>query len=246
MKVRVVWLLILLCPLVWQPANARNDGFYTEHSHRQQAVAHGLQAARSSDKLLLLIIGANWCEDSRSLADFLRTDDVKATLSEHYEMVVIDAQWLDNLKPLLSQFNYPAYFGTPSLLIIDPKNKTLVNRDSVQRWQSAHSESAGSLNHYLALMADAKNWYKHDQLSAQLVAQIRQFEADQADIIYHAYARLGPLLEKEEQGESVPELDGLWEAVRRYRYQLQHDLTRLHGLRDVDKVELPTYPTLAE
>lgn len=246
MKVRVVWLLVILCPLVWQSASAQDHNFYTEHSQRREAIASGLKQASASNKLLLLIIGANWCKDSHSLADFLQTDDVKATLSEHYEMVVIDAQWLDNLKPLLSQFNYPAYFGTPSLLIIEPKSKSLVNRDTVQRWQSAHSESAGSLNRYLTLMAEPKNWHPQDQVSARLIAKIRRFESEQADVIYKAYARLGPMLEKEELGEPVPELDALWETVRRYRYQLQHDLTRLHSLQNVDNVELPVYPALAE
>ncbi len=246
MKVRVIWLMVLLCPLIWQSASAQDHGFYAQHSHRQEAVTSGLQQARASDKLLLLIIGANWCKDSRSLAGFLQSDYVKATISEHYEIVVIDAQWLDNLKPLLSQFNYPAYFGTPSLLVIEPKSKTLVNRDTVQRWQSAHSESASSLNRYLTLMAEPKNWHQQNQLSARLIAKIRRFESEQADIIYKAYARLGPMLEMEELGKPVPELDALWETVRRYRYQLQHDLAHLHSLHNVDNVELPVYPALAE
>lgn len=233
----------LLGTLVMAADNDR--GFYHINEERLAYVEAAEYAASANDKLLLLVIGANWCHDSRALAGYLQTPEVSQVIQQHYELAVIDAAWLDNLSHVLTRYAHPAYFGTPSVMIVAPDTATLLNRDSIQRWQSAHSESPASFAHYLTVEAD-----KAKQSTAVAApptpAALSRFEQQQAEKLYQAYARLGPLLaaESEQQLADRAALDTLWNEVRRFRYQLQHDLVELHRRETVEQSDLPEYAPL--
>ncbi|MCU7555791.1 hypothetical protein OCL06_14455 [Alteromonas sp. ASW11-19] len=240
-------LVAVLCCLLSSPLMAAGDdsAFYHINEERLEYVKATEHAASNNDKLLLLVIGANWCHDSRALAEYLQTSEVSNVIQQHYELAVIDAAWLDNLSHVLTRYNHPAYFGTPSVMVIAPDSATLLNRDSVQRWQSAHSESAGSFAHYLSSQAENGNTVKSPD-DHNVPAALSTFEQQQAEVLYQAYAKLGPLLAAESK-QQLPDrttLDKMWNEVRRFRYQLQHDLVELHRRNTVEESDLPEYAPL--
>ncbi|RDV24498.1 thioredoxin family protein [Alteromonas aestuariivivens] len=205
----------------------------------QKAVASALQNAEASDKPLLLIIGADWCHDSRALAGQLQSETVKQLVDEHYSLAILDAGWLRNLSGVLTQFGHPAYFGTPTMMVIDADSRKVVNFSTLQRWQSAHNESADSLKNYLSD-------FMHTSEPAQLrpPQKLVDFEYAQAQRLYHGYSLLGPLMQRESTDKTVNS-DDLWKEVRQFRNRLQSDLVEMYQQNESSNLVLPEYPNLS-
>jgi hypothetical protein len=83
-------------------------------------VSNALNAARESNKLVLVAMGANWCHDSRALASRLYQQPLNALIDEHYEIVFVDVGFLDKGKEVISSIGPPVYYATPTVLILDP------------------------------------------------------------------------------------------------------------------------------
>jgi hypothetical protein len=58
-------------------------------------VQQALSRAEESDRLVLVVLGANWCHDSRALASRLYTPPLADVIQQHYELVFVDVGFLD-------------------------------------------------------------------------------------------------------------------------------------------------------
>lgn len=109
-----------------------------------------------SGKHVLLILGANWCHDSRALAGWLETPRLKQLVSDNYEAVFVDIG-----APYAGQgrnLDIPARFGfemkgTPNVLIVSPAGE-LLNRTTATRWRNAASRSESEIYDALAQVAN--------------------------------------------------------------------------------------------
>ncbi|MCW8090239.1 thioredoxin family protein [Alteromonas sp. ASW11-130] len=231
-------------------AETADGPFYEHHANLLEKYQSVLAQARKEDTLILLIVGADWCHDSKALAGQIKSRSAQSVISKHYTLMAVDAGWLNNLSDLLSPLGHPVYFGTPSVFIIDPEHQIILNRESLQRWQSAHSESDSSFAHYLSTenmnAADKKKKIlERNKQYRKALARIQEFERQQAKKLYEAYSILGPKLAVESETGHAQNLDKLWDEVRRYRYQLQHDLAVLYQSLGKDKFVIPSYPKLS-
>ena len=191
-------------------------------------------------KPLLLILGANWCHDSRALAGYFDSPEVKQAAS-HYQVLPVNVGYLENKSALLGQFNYPAYFATPTVLAIDPESKTVLNRASLVTWQSAHNESAATLAEYLdAIATNSPANGTHSEIPPSLI----EFETQQANVLYAHYQHLGTLLKQEDEGKATPALNKKWREVKAFRVKLQNDLIDLHQQPE-PLGAFPTYPEIS-
>ncbi|MFS1704385.1 thioredoxin family protein [Alteromonas sp. AMM-1] len=227
----------------WSTVAATSDtaDFYTAYSNGQDktVVNNSLRQALESNKPLLLILGANWCHDSRALASYFDDTHVQQA-SQAFEVLPLNVGYLEDKSSVLTQFGYPAYFATPTVLVIDPASKTVLNRDSLVIWQSAHNESATALTDYLSGMASTWKAYSG---SNETTGQLRDFELNQATTLYSHYQHLGELLRKKDEGQNTPTLNPKWNEVKAFRVQLQQDLIRFHHNNEI-VMPLPEYPAI--
>lgn len=115
--------------------------------------------ARSSanGKRVLLVMGANWCHDSRALAGWLETPRFTALVAQHYELVFVnvgmpqsgDGHNLD----IAQRFGLAEFPGTPAVLVLTADGK-LVNPDTAASWRNAATRSEDAI--FAELMALAK------------------------------------------------------------------------------------------
>ena len=82
-----------------------------------------LLRAAESGKLGLIIMGANWCHDSQSLVARLDDDALKPLLDEKYETLLVDVGGLEHVSAVIQRFGEQVIYGTPTVLIVDPKQK---------------------------------------------------------------------------------------------------------------------------
>ncbi|MFC2951801.1 thioredoxin family protein [Marinicaulis aureus] len=98
-----------------------------------------LNAAQTSGKNVLLVLGGNWCHDSRGLAAKFQRDELAAVIADGYELVYVDVGYRDLNLDVPARFGVMELLGTPTVLIVSPDSK-LLNRESVHDWRTADSK----------------------------------------------------------------------------------------------------------
>lgn len=119
-------------------------------------VEAALARAAASGKRVLLVMGANWCHDSRALAGWLATPRFAALTAAHYEVVFVDVGVPQtgegrNLD-IAARFGIDALKGTPAVLVLTPDGRA-VNLDSARKWRDAASRSEEAIYAELAGLA---------------------------------------------------------------------------------------------
>lgn len=117
-----------------------------------------LARASANGKRVLLVMGANWCHDSRALAGWLETERFAALVAEHYELVFVNVglpQTGDGHNLAVPQrFGLADFPGTPALLVLTAEGQA-VNLATAQSWRNAASRSEDAIYAELASLADA-------------------------------------------------------------------------------------------
>ena len=117
-----------------------------------------LARAATNGKRVLVVMGGNWCHDSRALAGWLETPRFAALVAERYELVFVnvglpqtgDGHNLD----VPQRFGLADVPGTPALLVLTPEGKA-VNLDTAASWRNAASRAEDAIFAELAALADA-------------------------------------------------------------------------------------------
>ena len=115
-----------------------------------------LASAAANDTRVLLVMGANWCHDSRALAGWLETPRFQDLIASEYELVFVnvgmpqtgDGHNLD----IAQRFGLDELPGTPNVLVIDGSG-ALVNADTATTWRNAASRSEDEIYDELARLA---------------------------------------------------------------------------------------------
>jgi hypothetical protein len=116
-----------------------------------------LERARASGKRVLLVMGANWCSDSRTLAGWLETERFAALIDRKYELVFVNIGMPrtgdgHNLA-IARRFGLPELPGLPNVLVLTADG-TLVNPTTATSWRNAESRSGDAIYEELAMLAD--------------------------------------------------------------------------------------------
>ena len=219
-------------------------------------VQQALSRAEKSDRLALVVLGANWCHDSRALASRLHRPPLAEIIQQHYELVFVDVGFLDKGRAVLQQFGVAHFYATPTVLIIDPSNRALVNDEDRHIWGNAYSIDMSSSVRYF------EKWAMSDPVAdpvadstqlRQLYAEIDQFEQQLAERVAAGYAVVGPMLAAYKAGNAPEEFDASWDELRDFRMAIPDDIRELRdeaqrrvseGEKDIQLV-FPEYPLLS-
>lgn len=219
------------------------------------AVSSVIDSAKKNNKLALVILGANWCHDSRGLASRFHQEPLKSLIEENYETIFVDVGFLNKGKDVIESLGLPVYYATPTVLIIDPVSGQLVNEYNRHQWADAFSfsldETAGYFRQMSGIdLAALRAGQEADADLQKLLADIDAFEQQQADRLYEAYAILGPMLKKYKAGDKEAFSEDKWNEVRDFRYKVPYDIESLKtqardqvaaGDNDVE-LDYPEYP----
>ena len=114
---------------------------YDESADAQADVDSAIARAAADNTLVLIVMGANWCHDSRAFAGWLATPRFAELLDREYEVVFVDTGMprQDEGRNLDIAARYGIEIvGTPSIIIATPQGKVL-NPDTAARWYDAAS-----------------------------------------------------------------------------------------------------------
>jgi thiol-disulfide isomerase/thioredoxin len=219
-------------------------------------VQRALDRAEDKGRLVLVVLGANWCHDSRALASRLGQAPLAELIEQHYELVFVDVGFLDKGRDVVQAFNVAHYYATPTVLIIDAASGRLINDEDRHQWSNAYNINMSTSVEYF------EKWLEDDtagdsvQEAAELehlFAEIDAFEQVLAERVASGYAVVGPLLEAYKSGDRSEEFDERWNELRRFRGAIPGDMQELKddvrrrvatGEQDIE-LRFPEYPLLS-
>ena len=219
-------------------------------------VQQALGRADDGDRLALVVLGANWCHDSRALASRLRSSPLAEVIQQHYELVLVDVGFYDQGRDVMQQFGVPHYYATPTVLIVDPLSGRLVNDEDRHIWGNAYNIDMPSSVQYFEkwAMSESAAYPLVDSAELRrLYAEIDQFEQQLAERVAAGYAVVGTMLEAYRYGNKPAEFDASWDELRDFRMaipgvirELRDEAQRRVSAGETDiRLVFPRYPLLS-
>jgi thioredoxin 1 len=97
---------------------------YDEHADAHATLQQGLDAARASGKDVLVVFGANWCEDCRQLDKALH-GRTASLIDARFVVVKIDVGNFDKNPDVVKRYGYPIGKGIPAAVVLNADDKVL-------------------------------------------------------------------------------------------------------------------------
>ena len=117
--------LLLLLALLVGVNVAAADLPYNTTANANADIAQALAQAKAKHTPVLLIFGANWCEDCRSLNRALNTEKNAALIHQQFQVVKIDVGNFDHNLDVTKRYGEPTKNGIPAAVIVSPDDKIL-------------------------------------------------------------------------------------------------------------------------
>ena len=190
------------------------DGrLYGSSSDSLADVRQALGRAEDRGRLALVVLGANWCHDSRALAARLQRSPLAELIEQHYELVFVDVGFYEHGRSVVQEFGVAHYYATPTVLIIDPPSGALINDADRHIWTNAYKiDMASSIQYF-------EKW--------ALYAEIDRFEQQLAERVAAGYAVVGPLLEARVAGNGPEDFDARWDELAEFRTAIPGAISEL-------------------
>ena len=128
------------------------DSVFDDKRDAHADVNAALEKIAGNGKMAIIIMGANWCHDSRALTEHFATEKFQAMLNPKYEIVYVDVgvPQTGNGRniDIAKRFGIKKIKGTPTVLILSSEGK-LLNKKKAPKWRNAASRSEDDIfNHF--------------------------------------------------------------------------------------------------
>ncbi len=141
--------MIPACAVAAEKAEAEHPEAlpFDQAADATEAVDAALARAQIADKKVILVMGANWCHDSRGLAGWFAQPRFATMLEEKYEIVYVDVGHRDRNIDIARRFGLDTIKGTPTVLVLSSEG-VLLNRKSAPKWRDAASREEDDIFTY--------------------------------------------------------------------------------------------------
>ena len=114
---------------------------FDETRNANEDVDAALAEGAEADKITLVVMGANWCHDSRALAGWFTQDaDISQVLDRDFVVTYVDVGRKNRNIDVAQRFGFESIVGTPTMVMVAPDGKVL-NRDTAVTWRNSASFS---------------------------------------------------------------------------------------------------------
>lgn len=120
------------------------------------AVDDALARAAERKVNVLIVLGANWCHDSRAFAGWSESERIGALIAERFEIVFINVgmpqEGDGHNQHIVRRFGLENQEGTP-MVIMASYDGIILNPETAQSWRNTASRSEDEIYEELAMMA---------------------------------------------------------------------------------------------
>ncbi len=133
-----------LACVVFSAALAATNLPYDESAIPSAQLPHALDAARSENKRVLIVFGANWCEDCRALDKEIHAGgDLTKLVDQRYVVLKVDVGHFDKNKDFSHLYGDPTGKGIPSVVVVTPKNEVVYETRAGELADARHMGGEG-------------------------------------------------------------------------------------------------------
>lgn len=113
---------------------------YDERANARSDLQAALTQAKSKNKLILIVFGANWCPDCRALANQMAKGKLAERVAERFIVVKIDVGNWDKNLDVVYEYGNPIKKGIPAIAVLASDGKLL---QSTKAGELASARSMG-------------------------------------------------------------------------------------------------------
>ena len=117
--------ILMIAAALFTVAAAASPLPYNESANAKAEVQQALVQAKASHVPLLIIFGANWCEDCRALDHALQSDKNAALIAHAFKVVKVDVGNFDRNLDLTARYGNPTAKGIPAAVVVSPDNQIM-------------------------------------------------------------------------------------------------------------------------
>lgn len=148
--------LFILISLLAMNAVAGN---YNPQENAQKTIDNHLKNL-DEEKHLLMVFGANWCENCSHLGQLMNTKEGKAFFDAQYDIVHVDIGRWNNNMDIDAFYGYPSDNGIPGIAILNNEGE-LLHREKAMAFAKHYRNKENLFEYFTDLNAEQS----HNQLS---------------------------------------------------------------------------------
>lgn len=137
--------------MMGDPAREVQDAFDASRDAMADVDA-ALARATANGHKVVVVLGGDWCHDSRGLAWRLEQPEVAPLIADSYELVYVDVGFMNRNIDVARRFGVDEIRGTPTVLVLSADG-ALLNADSVELWRTASQRDVIEVRDYFAQWA---------------------------------------------------------------------------------------------
>jgi thioredoxin 1 len=138
---RASFCLGMTVSLVAGLALAASEPIYDESAVAKKQIAAAIaEASRPGHppRNVVLVFGANWCLDCRTLDAQMHQGELASLLEKHFVVVKIDVGRMDKNLEVATKYGVPVKNGIPAVAVLNSKGKLLYAQDQGQFADARH------------------------------------------------------------------------------------------------------------
>ena len=134
-------------------AFAADAPVYDESADAQAQVSQALAKAKTDNKQLMIVFGANWCGDCKMLDGEFRKPAMKALLDANYVVVKVDVNRFNKNLDVVKPYGDVIKKGIPSIVIATPANQLVYATNGGELADARKMGEAGVVEFFQKLAA---------------------------------------------------------------------------------------------
>jgi protein disulfide-isomerase len=129
---------------------------YDESVDAKAAVQQALAAAKADQVPVLVIFGANWCEDCRALDLALKTGRNAELMAKEFKVVKVDVGNFNRNLDLARSYGDPIKKGIPAAVVLSPDAKVLYATRAGELADARRMSDSGIHDFFKGVVQNAK------------------------------------------------------------------------------------------
>jgi len=129
---------------------------YDEAADAKADVKHTLAAAKKENRPVLVIFGANWCEDCRALDKALHEGRNAELVNREFKVVKVDVGRFDKNLDVAKAYGDPIKKGIPGAAVLSPEGKVLYITKLGELADARHMSETGIYDFFHAVTQKTK------------------------------------------------------------------------------------------
>ena len=125
---------------------------YDEAADARADLERALTAAKSEQKPVLVIFGANWCPDCRALDRALTSGKNAELVSREFKVVKVDVGQFDRNLDIAARYGNPIKKGIPAAVVLSPQAEVLYATRAGELADARHMSETGVYDFFKAVV----------------------------------------------------------------------------------------------